>query len=163
MFNKLYHASSIKLSPNSIIEGGLHPLNIDKGTPFAYNNYNYIFIEMLLEIVRLDKFSNKPKRSQSVFVCDKKNQLELFLKQHRQNLNLYCYEVEPIDDNFNYHIGDFNYHGLADKMNDNLILKNIKFKDFYSYAEKYWSKEPNPETTEIVLNSPIKIIKEFDI
>lgn len=163
MFDKFYHASSIKLSPNSIIEGGLHPLNMDKGVPFAFNNYNYIFIEMLLELVRLDKFNDKPKRSQSVFVCDTKNQLKLFLKQHRQNLDLYCYEVSPINKNFNYHVGDFNYHGLADKMTDNLIFKNIKFKDFYNYGEKYWSETPSAETREIVLNCPIKIIKEFDI
>ena len=128
MFDKFYHASSIKLSPNSIIEGGLHPLNMDKGVPFAFNNYNYIFIEMLLELVRLDKFNDKPKRSQNVFVCDTKNQLKLFLKQHRQNLDLYCYEVSPINKNFNYHVGDFNYHGLADKMTDNLIFKNIKLE-----------------------------------
>ena len=162
MFNKLYYCTSLKLKEGSIIEKGLHPLDFKKGMPFAFNNYNYIFIEMVLELVRLENFQSKPKRSECVFVSDTKQSLQHFIKEHRNDMPLYYYEVNPTKEKYNYHIGDFNYHNLVQLLKDDVKFKKITYKDFYNHAYMYWSSEAAENKKEIVINCPIKIIKEFD-
>ena len=162
MFDKLYHTTSIRLAKDSIIEKGLSPLDMERGVPFNWGKASYknSFIEILLEVVRLEQFPSKPKRNNSIFTCNNIETLNNFKKKYRDHLGCYCYEVTPVKESYNYHIGDYNFHNLP------LIdqeWEKMKYKDFHNYAVLYWSKPPPKETTEIIIDSPIKIVKEIEL
>jgi len=164
MPNKYFYCTGLKLKENSIIEKGNNPINLEIGVPFAFGENKNTIIELILEIVRLEKFPSKPKRSESLFVCRSLKTLFDFAKTYR-TAGTYYYEVEAIKENYNYHFGDYLFGGLLEKncgcYPSEDVWKRFKYKDLYNYGFFYWNDKPLLETEEMVIDSPIKIIKEL--
>jgi hypothetical protein len=160
-----YYCSTLKLSEGSVIEKGSHPLD-DVGVPFFKNNYLMVFYEILLENVRLKKFNNKPSRISSLFVAPSLEGLNYFCKQYRQNWPIYRYEVQAVNDHYNYHIGslDYDFYIKQKYKSESVdkVIQQILFKDFEKMAEIYWlGQSRTDEEREIVIDSPIKILNKI--
>lgn len=165
MFDKLYYCTNIKLAENSVIEKGSNPIDEEKGVPFGYGEFSHraAIIELFLEIARLETFPKKPKRTNSIFTCKDLNSFSKFIQFFRSRTGVYCYEVQPTKDTYNYHVGDYMYHGLLEHIKEEGSWELMRYKDFNNYAVLYWGKAPPEDTTEIVIESPVKIIKEIDL
>jgi hypothetical protein len=164
MFDKFYYCTNLKLKENSVIEKGSNPLDKEIGVPFGFEklSYKWVGIELILEIVRLEEFPEKPRRSEGIFVCKDFESFCNFVASYRSNTGVYYYEVAPVKDNYKYHIGDYTYHGLTERMKGE-DWHLLKYKDFLNHSYLYWGKKPEEGKAEVLLQSPIKIVKEIDI
>ncbi|EGT5654218.1 DUF2441 domain-containing protein [Citrobacter braakii] len=83
-------------------------------------------IELALELIRKDKFPEKPSRLQSMFACEDLDDVKHFRGSSLSRRSTPIFEVTTE----NYHRGDMNIFSVQCNMNE-----------FYQRLYKYWSGE----------------------
>lgn len=148
---KYYWLCSYKLEVGSIVKPGNWGRMIKMYTP--QNNHSQAFIaarEFIFESVRSKNFPDKPSRLECTFLC-KNFQDAQELHQKNRQFDL-IYEVEIIDDG---QVFETDMALIDNAPTDTIVVMEEK-------AKTYWNPS-NIVKSEILTNSPIKIIGAFEI
>lgn len=146
----LYHCTHKNLSINDIIEPGSWGRKIFEIGP-AHRSW---FREIILEAVRITYFPNKPSRFASIFACDNLKSMQHYKSSHCPDG--FIYEVIFTNSHSPQHKGDFNAVEPMPRCSKNM----------WQIAKEYWeyklktmvSEWPDIECSEIVSNSPLKVL-----
>jgi hypothetical protein len=159
MPTNLYHLTAIKLEIGSVVQPGNWGRILRRYQRLAANGTTVgdpwiLARELVFEMVRREKFENKPSRWDSAFCCTSLEEArEYQQKNDLAKLNI-IYEVSPMDDQAPHHRGPL---GALDW----LPAGGIFVENYEALAAIYWSGQGDGPQ-EYVTKSRLKVLDICD-
>ena len=147
-----YFACSYPLEEGSIVLPGNWGRIIGMYNTNGFGNAWIKYREDVFEKVRGEKYSEKPNRLESIFLCETKEDLVGFLSSNQRGLDI-IYQVELVDEDKPIHRGCLNL------LNFN---QQESYQSFEGKAIEYWQGE-NVSASEIVTTSRARIRAKIQI
>lgn len=144
-----FHGAGALLAPGSIIEPGNwgRIIRLYTGAAASWPN---AYKEHVLEQARKEVAPMKPSRLEAVFACPSLEGLRHFLGSTGRHDA--AYEVEPVQD-APTHEADYNIW---------TIPPGVAFFDTFPFlARGYWTAAPPPQSTEVLIGGPVRVLRRI--
>lgn len=140
-----FHGASVTLGIGSIILPGNWGRMIKSAYPAPNNNLFLPYREVIFEYARQALAPTKASRLNCVFVCD--TLLEAISFRNSFQPTNVIYEVEPLGDTSDNHVGDFTMANLP---------QAGQYFGVYDLARQYWLGPVN--SPERLLSCPVRVV-----
>lgn len=144
-----YFACSYPLVAGSIVRNGNWGRIVRKYNTGGFGNTWILVREEVFERVRQSEFPSKPRRHDSVFLCETRKDLAAFIGMTGRHLDL-MYEVELVDESQPLHRACMSYLDFGP--NDDLVSLSMKARGYWGGGEV--------SRPEIVTSSSVRIVAD---